>query len=176
MKKFALSSLVIITFVIYAVLQKQKPASLAIASSSPWDIVMVVPSALPPVIAEPKPIITPKPKPKPIPAPTPTPAPIPIPVAQGQYKNGSYIGSVVDAYYGNVQVAVSIQNGKIADVQFLDHPAGRSTSIQINNYAMPQLKTEAIQSQSANVHSISGATYTSAAFKKSLASALLKAA
>ncbi len=168
MKKFTLSSLVIITFIIYAVLQKQKPASLAIASSSPWDIVMVVPPTVVPTTPVPKPGVAPKP--------TPTPKPKPVPVPQGQYKNGSYIGSVADAYYGNVQVAVSIQNGKIADVQFLDHPAGRSTSIQINNYAMPQLKSETIQSQSANVHSISGATYTSAAFKKSLASALLKAA
>lgn len=93
----------------------------------------------------------------------------------GSYKDGTYTGSIADAYYGNVQVQATIQGGKITDVQFLDYPQDRQTSQEINAQAMPYLKTEAIQVQSANVDIISGATQTSRAFKESLLSALNQA-
>lgn len=93
----------------------------------------------------------------------------------GQYKNGSYTGNVADAYYGYVQVKTVISGGKISDVQFLQHPSDRGTSIEINNYAMPILTQEAIQVQNSNVDIVSGATETSLAFRDSLASALAQA-
>jgi uncharacterized protein with FMN-binding domain len=108
-------------------------------------------------------------KPSPIPTPTPTPA------NTGKYRNGTYTGDVVDAYYGNVQVKVTISGGKISDVQFLDHPQGRQTSVRINERAMPYLISEAIVAQSANVDTVSGASFTSAAYRESLSSALVKA-
>jgi uncharacterized protein with FMN-binding domain len=77
---------------------------------------------------------------------------------QGQYKDGSYTGDSVDAYYGNVQVKAIIQNGKIANVQFLDYPQDRSRSQYISSQAIPLLTQEAIQAQNANVDIISGAT------------------
>ena len=95
---------------------------------------------------------------------------------QGQYKNGTYTGAAANAYYGNVQVQVTVANGKIADVAFLDYPQDRGTSRSINSYAMPQLTQEAIQAQSANVNGVSGASDTSAAFRQSLSSALSQAA
>ena len=88
------------------------------------------------------------------------------------YKNGTYTGPVTNAYYGLVQVQVVIQNGKIADVKFLDYPHDRRTSQEINAQAMPWLTQEAIQAQSANINIISGATLTSEAFANSLQSAL----
>ncbi len=91
------------------------------------------------------------------------------------YMDGSYTGDVVDAYYGNVQVQASIQNGKVVDVKFLQYPNDRSTSIEINSQAMPYLTQEAIQAQNAQIDVVSGATYTSEAFIQSLASALIKA-
>lgn len=91
------------------------------------------------------------------------------------YKNGTYSGISADAFYGNVQVQVSVANGQISDVVFLDHPQHHRESIQINSEAMPQLTSEAIQSQSAPVDAISGATYTSQAFNQSLASAISQA-
>lgn len=93
----------------------------------------------------------------------------------GQYKNGTYTGSVADAFYGNVQVQVTISGGKITDVQFLQYPSDRSTSVYINSQAMPLLKQEAIQAQSANVAGVSGASATSAAFIQSLTDALSQA-
>lgn len=95
--------------------------------------------------------------------------------SNGAYKDGYYTGTSVDAGYGNVKVAVTVSGGKITDVQFLDHPNSKGTSISINNYAMPILKSEVIQAQNARVDTVSGATYTSAAFIDSLSSALSQA-
>ena len=94
------------------------------------------------------------------------------PLQPTSFKNGTYTGPVANAYYGNVQVQVVIQNGKIANVTFLDYPHDRRTSQEINTQVMPWLTQEAIQAQSANINLISGATLTSQAFANSLQSAL----
>lgn len=93
----------------------------------------------------------------------------------GAYKDGSYTGSTEDAYYGNVQVKATISGGKLTSVTFLDYPHTHSTSVYINQQAMPYLQQEAIKAQSANVNIISGATYTSQAFTQSLSNALSQA-
>ncbi len=93
----------------------------------------------------------------------------------GTYNDGTYTGGIADAYYGNVQVQATVQNGKLANVQFLSYPSDRSTSRMINSQAMPILISEAIQAQSANVDIVSGASDTSGAFQQSLASALAQA-
>lgn len=112
------------------------------------------------------------------PQPTTTTAPVQTPVItkpKGLYADGSYTGSVADAYYGLVQVRATISGGKLTDVQFLQYPNDRSTSREINSQAMPLLKQEAIAAQSARVDGVSGATDTSAAFVESLGVALGKA-
>ena len=91
------------------------------------------------------------------------------------YKDGSYTGSVADAQWGYIQVKAIISNGKITDVQFLQYPNERDRSIMINSYADPQLTSEAIAAQSANVDAITGATDTSQAFIQSLSDALSQA-
>lgn len=96
-------------------------------------------------------------------------------MVQGKFRNGHYMGSYADAFYGFVQVQAIISNGKLTDIKFINYPSDRQHSIQLSNYAMPQLKTEAIQAQNANVNVISGATATSQAFMQSLASALSQA-
>jgi uncharacterized protein with FMN-binding domain len=103
-------------------------------------------------------------------------APVAAPSSStSSYKDGTYTGTVEDAYYGSVQVQVIISGGKITDVQFLQYPNDRSTSRIINGAAMPQLTQEAIQAQTANVDGVSGATDTSQAFIASLGSALTQA-
>lgn len=93
----------------------------------------------------------------------------------GSYKDGTYTGSVADAYYGNVQVRATIRSGKITNVTFLQYPDTHATSVEINQQAMPYLQQEAIKAQSSNVNIISGATYTSQAFIQSLGDALSQA-
>jgi len=91
------------------------------------------------------------------------------------YKDGTYTGAAEDAFYGTVQVRADIQNGKITDVQFIQYPKDQSESQEVSDMAIPVLKQEAIQAQSANVDTVSGATQTSEAFNKSLADALSQA-
>lgn len=117
---------------------------------------------------------TPVPKTKP-PTPVVTPPPVIKPKIVGIYKDGTFIGDAVDAYYGNVQVSATFSNGHLSDIVFLDYPQDRRTSLQKSNQAMPILKKEAISSQSANVNTVSGVTYTSEAFMQSLSSALTQA-
>ena len=96
-------------------------------------------------------------------------------VTTGNFKDGSYIGSVQDAFYGNIQVQAVISGGKITDVIFLQYPNDNRTSQYVNSLADPMLKQEAIQAQSAQVNIISGASASSQAFQASLADALSQA-
>lgn len=156
MKKIFLSLTVILTFIFYSLHQRFE-------SSDETTIVT------PPSIRT----TTPEQTNTPITNNTPAP-PIIQPVSE-KYKNGVYTGDVTDAYYGLLQVKVIIAGSKIADVQFLQYPNDRRTSIEINTQAMPYLKQEAIQAQNANVDIVSGATQTSKTFIESLQSALDKA-
>lgn len=121
----------------------------------------------------------------PVVAPSPTPATEPPMMQKGppgmmgsmmnRFKDGQFTGDVADAFYGNVQVKAVISGGRITDVQFLQYPNDRETSIMINSQAMPLLTQEAIRAQSAQVDGVSGATQTSRAFVESLQSALNQA-
>jgi uncharacterized protein with FMN-binding domain len=91
------------------------------------------------------------------------------------YADGMYTGDAVDTRYGAVQVQVVIENGELADVQFLCYPSKDRESAQINRQATVALVQEAIQVQSAEVQVVSGATFTSVAFMESLDSALTQA-
>ena len=89
--------------------------------------------------------------------------------------SGQLTGQAVDIPFGTVQVKVTMQNGKITDVQALQLPRGGHSG-QISSYAAPQLRSEALQAQSANIDTISGATYTSQGYAQSLQSDLSQAA
>lgn len=106
---------------------------------------------------------------------TETPASAGTSVPGALYKDGTYTGSVADAQWGDVQVQIVIQDGKITNVTFLQYPNERDRSERINEEADPQLVTEAIQAQSANVDIVTGATDTSEAFIQSLTDALAQA-
>lgn len=162
MKKFLLSFSVITLFIIYSLHQRGEGSSLQVIAPSSQ-------SPTPPAASTNSAAGSP---PNSNPSPTETPVPA---QTSFQYKDGQYTGDVADAYYGNVQVQVTIQGGKITDVVFLDYPHDRRTSQMINSQAMPYLKQEAIQAQSSQVDVVSGATATSGAFVTSLGSALAKA-
>lgn len=99
----------------------------------------------------------------------------PVTKPSGAYKDGTYVGSVADAYYGNMQVEAIISGGRLSTVKVLQYPSDRRTSIEINQQALPMLITEAVSAQSANIDGISGASASSPAFIESLRSALAKA-
>jgi uncharacterized protein with FMN-binding domain len=84
---------------------------------------------------------------------------------------GQVTGNAIQIPFGTVQVQVTLQNGTITDVQALQLPNGGHSG-QISAYAGPQLRSEALQAQSAQIDTISGATYTSYGYQQSLQSAL----
>ena len=104
-----------------------------------------------------------------------TPIAARIAAATGSYADGTYNGPVVDAYYGLVQIQAIVQGNRLARIRVLQYPSDRRTSVFINRQALPMLRDEVIQAQSANVDIISGATLTSRAFIRSLGSALNQA-
>jgi uncharacterized protein with FMN-binding domain len=133
-----------------------------------------------PLMANAAPVPLP-PLPRPRPAP---PAPVAVQPATSTdvaaagssgYRDGTYTGTDENAYYGRVQVQITIAGSQITAVKVLDYPQDRRTSRYINSQALPLLKQEVIAADSANIDTISGATLTSEAYIRSLANALGKA-
>ncbi|MFI5258214.1 MAG: FMN-binding protein [Candidatus Limnocylindrales bacterium] len=89
--------------------------------------------------------------------------------------SGQVTGDAVQTPFGTVQVQVTIQSGTITDVQALQLPTGGGHTQEVSAYAGPQLRNEALQAQSAQIDTISGATYTSEGYIQSLQSALSQA-
>lgn len=81
-------------------------------------------------------------------------------------------GVPVDTRYGPVQVQVRIRDGKVVFADAIDYPQSERRSREINSYAIPQLNQETLDAQSANIDTVSGATYTSDGYRESLQSAL----
>ncbi len=95
-----------------------------------------------------------------------------LPNSSSAYKDGTYTGQPVYVNWGYVQVEAIIQSGRLSNVQVVEYPNERRTSLRINSRAVPELQQEAIQTQSANVNIITGATLTSEGFQQSLQTAL----
>ncbi|MEU0437198.1 FMN-binding protein [Streptomyces sp. NPDC006290] len=83
-------------------------------------------------------------------------------------------GDVVRTEYGPVQVQLTMSGGKITKADAVQAPKG-GTSDQKTALSVPKLNQEAVTAQSADIDAVSGATYTSGGYKKSLQSALDKA-
>jgi uncharacterized protein with FMN-binding domain len=99
----------------------------------------------------------------------------PAPTSGATAKTGANLvvnGSVAQTRWGPVQVQVKISSGKIADVTALQIPNENRRDIEINSYAVPQLRAEALQAQSATIDVVSGATVTSEGYITSLQAAL----
>ncbi|MEV8148146.1 FMN-binding protein [Arthrobacter sp. NPDC080073] len=87
-------------------------------------------------------------------------------------KDGTFDGSQIQTRYGTVQVQAVITRGKITDVVPLQLTDVGSLSGEIDQQAVPMLKSEVLSSQSANVDTVGGATYTSQGYLTSLQAAL----
>ncbi|MGV9907403.1 FMN-binding protein [Streptomyces sp. NPDC003388] len=81
-------------------------------------------------------------------------------------------GDTVQTRWGPVQVRVTIRSGRLTDVTAVTYPTENPRDQEINSYAIPQLRREALAAQSADIDMVSGATYTSTGYKQSLQSAL----
>jgi uncharacterized protein with FMN-binding domain len=87
--------------------------------------------------------------------------------------NGTFVGPSIFVQYGNVQVEITVVNGKITDAKAIVAPTGKND--RYTNMAVPVLKKQTLAAQSANIQGASGASYTSYGWFKSLQGALTKA-
>jgi uncharacterized protein with FMN-binding domain len=72
-----------------------------------------------------------------------------------------------------VQVKITVSNGKITEATAVQAPSGRNQ--RWTDYAIPNLRSQTLSAQSAAISGVSGASYTSYGWYKSLISALQKA-
>ncbi len=174
MQKYILSILVIIAFVSYAAyynnINRNSNLSTNIDNSSQTENIIKATSTII------KPIITTT-----IPS-TPSKTPITSPVVtqpvatlpKGAFKDGTYTRTRTYNYHGYIQVEAIVTGGKLVAVNFLEYPK-QDESSRINRRATPILAQEAVSIQSSQVDTVSGATDSSGAFRKSLESALVQA-
>jgi uncharacterized protein with FMN-binding domain len=80
-------------------------------------------------------------------------------------------GDAAQTQYGAVQVRITVAGGKITKAETVQAPKG-GQSDQITANAVPKLNQAAVAAGTADIDAVSGATYTSAGYKKSLQSAL----
>lgn len=92
--------------------------------------------------------------------------------AASGFKDGTYTGQTVQYRYGQLSITVTISGGKITSVSENIQSDGERRSEMINSQAVPMLRSEVLQANSAQVQTIGGGTYTSEAYLQSLQSAL----
>ena len=101
-------------------------------------------------------------------------APAPAPTkATTSGVTGSFTGDGINVGYGVVQVKITVSNGKITDAVALSAPSGRNQ--RWSDFAVPNLRSQTLAAQSAAITGVSGASYTSYGWYKSLITALQKA-
>ena len=84
----------------------------------------------------------------------------------------TYAGDAVMTRYGNVQVQITVENGKITAAEVLQVPWNDRHDQMINSAAIPVYNQEAVSAQSAQIDVVSGATYTWDGYTQSLQSAI----
>ena len=87
--------------------------------------------------------------------------------------NGTFTGPSVNVNYGNVQVQITVVNGRITDAKAVKAPSGKND--RYTNMAVPVLKQQTLAAQSANIKGVSGASYTSYGWFTSLQGAMAQA-
>ncbi|MEU1011114.1 FMN-binding protein [Streptomyces sp. NPDC005890] len=87
--------------------------------------------------------------------------------------SGTVTGDAAQTQYGAVQVRLTVSGGKITKAEAVQAPKG-GLSDQKTQLAVPRLNQEAVAAGTADIDAVSGATYTSEGYKKSLQSALDK--
>ena len=162
---------------------KTHVAGVAVASTSPTVTVSSTPSSGSSLAgsasARPSPSksTTKKPAPKPshsatAPAATHSTAPSSAPKTSAPAgKSGTFSGPAENTQYGEVQVSITVSNGKITNANGTLPQGGDS----IAQNAIGQLNPEVLTAQSASIQAVSGATYTSQGYIGSLQQAVNQA-
>ena len=95
------------------------------------------------------------------------------PAATATAINGTFTGPSVFVKFGNVQVKITVVDGRITDAVAVKAPTGKND--RYTNMAVPILKAQTLKAQSANIQGASGASYTSYGWYTSLQGAIAQA-
>ncbi len=87
----------------------------------------------------------------------------------GDSSNGSATGDAIDYEFGTIQLKVTKTAGKLSGIELIQEGANGG-----REQAFPILVKAALAANGSNVTNVSGATYTTDAFKQALDSALNK--
>jgi len=137
-------------------------AAVSAATSTPRATATPRPTATPGTTATPGSSATPWPTATPRPTATPTPA----------APSGSATGDAVDYPYGRLQLRATLVRGRLTNVETVQLQPSSGHSQAIDAQALPLLREEALRASGANIDVVSGATYTSEAYARSLQSAI----
>jgi len=105
-------------------------------------------------------------------------APLPLPTAEviGSVSSADGLrvmqGPVVATKYGPMQVAIAVRGKRLVRIWPLKVPNRYGRSVRASATAVPVLERRSLEAGSADVHVVSGATYTSDGYKRSLQGAL----
>jgi uncharacterized protein with FMN-binding domain len=91
------------------------------------------------------------------------------------YRGATYAAGPSGQPWGDIAVTIQVKGKKITSITSKLTNDSFQHSIQLDGYALPVLRQEALKSNSYKIHTVSGATQSSEAFIESLKSALTKA-
>ncbi|MFF5231487.1 FMN-binding protein [Dactylosporangium sp. NPDC000521] len=131
-----------------------------------------LPAAVPPAAASPAATRPSGPSTAHVPAVASQPAPGVRVVDPSRMMDGSHLGAVFTNPFGPVQVRADVRGGRLVDVVTVRLPTAAARGIEIGMRAAPVLREQALARQSADLDTVSGATYTSDGYRRSLQSAL----
>jgi len=96
----------------------------------------------------------------------------PMAGASGPATARTVTGTAASTPYGHMQVQLTLSGTKITKVTVLQRTDDGTESNQIDANAIPALTSETLAAQGAKIDAVSGASYTSSGYIKSLQSAL----
>lgn len=102
-------------------------------------------------------------------------SPASVPPDEGAARDGTYTGTLESEVYGQVQVRIVVEQGRLTQVSTVTLVGDSPHSRELNQYAAPLLRSETLRAQSSRIDAVTGATYTSDAYIASLSTALIKA-
>ncbi|NUT18860.1 MAG: FMN-binding protein [Hamadaea sp.] len=109
------------------------------------------------------------------PAASPTRPATPATTAATGLRNGTFAGAGVTERYGVIKVTIVVSGGRITNASATCTNPCEGESASISSNAIGKLNARVLTAQSASIQSVSGATYTSSAYKQSLAAAINQA-
>jgi uncharacterized protein with FMN-binding domain len=87
-------------------------------------------------------------------------------------KSTTVAGTNISTRWGPVQVQITVTGTSVTAIDMLAYPSENSRDQEISARALPILISETLAAQSADIDMVSGATYTSDGYRRSLQAAL----